>query len=246
MKSFRTVSSRLALCLGLLGLPLGCTGPDYPTCENDDHCRRDGRREWCVQGRCQQCRSNGDCGPERTCLRNRCVAGANACEGDNDCLVNQRCDVNSHTCVARAECDDNRPCPVGRHCDLGRCLEDAAPPTDPVDNRGPQCNLDAPLFAYDDNQLDEFARQSLQRWAECLQRERTSRYVLIGRCDARGGAEYNLALGERRARAVQRYLIGLGVLPDRLAVSSEGAEGAVGTDEDGYRRDRRVDFRVRQ
>ena len=118
--------------------------------------------------------------------------------------------------------------------------------TDPSDNRGSQCTLEAPVFSFDDNALDEGARQSLQRAADCLQRERTTRYVLIGRADNRGEQEYNLALGERRARAVQRYLLSLGVLPDRIAVSTEGDLAATGTDEDGWRRDRRVDFRLRQ
>jgi len=80
---------------------------------------------------------------------------------------------------------------------------------------------------------------------ECIQRERNTRYVLIGRADPRGTTEYNLALGERRARVVQRYMVSLGLLPDRLAVSSEGSEFATGTDDAGWRRDRRVDFRLR-
>ena len=40
-------------------------------------------------------------------------------------------------------------------------------------------------------------------------------------------------------------MMNLGVLPDRLAVSSEGSEGSNGSDEEGMRRDRRVDFRLR-
>jgi peptidoglycan-associated lipoprotein len=232
----------LALALGA-GAP-GCNSdPAYPLCQNDRHCQRNGRRELCVNGRCQQCRANADCGDGMTCLRNRCVEGLNACEGDNDCLANQMCQ--EHRCVARTECDAVRACPAGRHCETGRCVTDPAPDQDPVENRGPQCTLEAPLFDFDDAQLTEAARRTVQRNAECIQRERTSRYVLIGRCDPRGTTEYNLALGERRARIVQRYMISLGILPERLAVSSEGSEGASGGDEDGWRRDRRVDFRLR-
>lgn len=221
-----------------------CHGaPDYPNCENDSHCNRDNHHGWCVQGHCQECRTTPDCPAGDTCLRNRCVEGVNACDMDGDCPAAQRCD--SHRCVSRAECDNNRPCGAGRQCTAGRCVA-AAQDAEPVENRGPVCTLEPPTFAFDDNTLDGNARSLLQRDSECLQRERTSRYVLIGRCDPRGSTEYNLALGERRARAVQRYLLSLGVLADRLAVSSEGSEGAVGSDEAGWQRDRRVDFRLRQ
>lgn len=232
-----------ALAWALAGAA-GCTsGPEYPNCENDQHCQRNGRREFCVQRRCQQCRTTEDCGADQTCLRNRCVAGVNACDGDNDCLVGQVCD--NHRCVARPECDSVRPCGEGRRCEAGHCIAEVAPDTDPNDNRGAQCTFEPPLFEFDDVTLSNEARGTLQRAVECIQRERNSRYVLIGRADPRGTTEYNLALGERRARVVQRYMISLGLLPDRLAVSSEGSEFASGTDEAGWRRDRRVDFRLR-
>lgn len=239
----RLGSLALTLTLALGGLGVACTSPEYPNCENDSHCQRDGRREWCINRRCQQCRTSADCGPERTCLRNRCNDGENACENDGDCANGQVC--RSNRCVAPTECDSARPCATGRRCSPdGRCVADEDP--DPVDNQGPVCRLEPPYFAFDNSELDEAARQTLQRDAECLQRERTSRYVLIGRCDARGTTEYNLALGERRARVVLRYLMSLGVLPDRIVPSSEGSEFATGNDEEGWRRDRRVDFRLRQ
>jgi len=231
------------LALAVVGSTACTSGPDYPRCDNDQHCQRNGRREWCIQQRCQQCRTTADCGADQTCLRNRCVAGVNSCDGDNDCLVNQVCD--NHHCVARPECDSVRPCPDGRRCDAGRCIAEVAEDTDPNDNRGSQCTFEPPQFDFDDVALSEPSRALLQRAVECIQRERNTRYVLIGRADNRGTTEYNLALGERRARVVQRYMISLGLLPDRLAVSSEGSEFSTGTDEAGWRRDRRVDFRLR-
>lgn len=224
-------------------LVTACSAPDYPNCENDDHCRRDNRREWCIRGRCQQCRNTADCRPGQTCLRNRCYDGPSPCENDADCPTDQRCQANR--CVARNECDDARPCGANMQCQGGRCVA-AAPVLDPVENRGTQCALEPVYFNFDDSTLDDGARRALQNNSECIQREQTSRYVLIGRADPRGTTEYNLALGERRARSVQRYLINLGVLPDRLAVSSEGSEAATGSDESSWSRDRRVDFRLRQ
>jgi peptidoglycan-associated lipoprotein len=227
--------------LAVLGVTLaGCPGVEYPNCRGDQDCRQ--RREVCVNGRCQQCRNNADCAAEQTCLRNRCVPGLNACEGDNDCLRSQRCE--NHRCVPRTECDASRACPSGRACVEGRCVVEAEAP-DPEDNRGRLCQFEPIYFGFDRDDLDATARASLARAAQCLERERTTRYVLIGRTDPRGTAEYNLALGERRARTVQRYLTALGVTDSRLAVSSEGMEAAQGTDEATWARDRRVDFRPR-
>lgn len=218
----------------------GCPGVEYPNCRNDRDCTA--RREVCVNARCQQCRNTADCPAEQTCLRNRCVPGLNACEGDNDCLTGQRCENNR--CVARTECDATRQCDGGRSCVEGRCTTATEPP-DPVDNQGRMCTFDPIYFGFDRDELDPTARASLTRAAECLGRERNTRYVLIGRTDPRGTSEYNLALGERRARTAQRYLTALGVAEARLAVSSEGMEGAVGTDETTWARDRRADFRPR-
>jgi peptidoglycan-associated lipoprotein len=239
-RRFADALSALAVVSALSAVFAGCPGVEYPNCRGDQDCRQ--RREVCVNGRCQQCRATADCPAEHTCLRNRCVAGLNACEGDNDCLTTQRCE--NHRCVPRTECDPDRACPSGRACVSGRCVVEQEAP-DPEDNRGRLCQFAPIQFGFDSEELSAEAREALARASECLGREANSRYVLIGRTDPRGSAEYNLTLGERRARAVQRYLTALGVAEARLAVSSEGMEGAVGTDEPSWARDRRVDFRPR-
>jgi peptidoglycan-associated lipoprotein len=222
-----------------IAIAAGC-GVEYPNCQSDNDCRA--RREVCVNARCQQCRTTRDCRAGMTCLRNRCVPGLTACEGDNDCVANQRC--HEHRCVPRTECDATRACPSGRACVEGRCVvADEAP--DPVDNRGRLCQFEPVYFSFDNSQLDEPARRALQSAADCLRREGSSRYVLIGRCDPRGTTEYNLALGERRARTAQAYLVSLGVDQARVIVSSEGSEAASGTNDATWARDRRVDFRPR-
>jgi peptidoglycan-associated lipoprotein len=237
---FQTVLSVLALAA--LTVLTGCPGVQYPNCRGDNDCRA--RGEVCVDGRCQQCRTTADCPAEHTCLRNRCVAGVNACEGDTDCAAGQRCV--DRRCVPATECDESRPCPAGRSCVQGRCTApETAEETEPTDNRGRLCSFEPVYFSFDNSTLDEPARRALQSAAECLRREGSSRYVLIGRADPRGTTEYNLALGERRARTTQRYLMSLGITEGRLGVSSEGSEGATGTDEASWARDRRVDFRPR-
>jgi peptidoglycan-associated lipoprotein len=220
----------------------GC-GVSYPNCHGDDDCHS--HHEVCVNQHCQQCRQNSDCAAHHTCLRNRCVEGDNACDADQDCPANQHCA--DHRCNARPECDDQHACSSGRPCDQGHCAaaQDNGDDDDARDNHGRLCSFAPVYFQFDNSQLDDAARQSLQSAAECLQREQNTRYVLIGRTDPRGTTEYTFALGERRARIAQNYLRSLGVSAERLLVSSGGSEAAAGTDEASWGRDRRVDFRPR-
>ena len=72
--------------------------------------------------------------------------------------------------------------------------------------------------------------------------------VVEGYCDERGTVEYNLALGERRARAAYDYLVILGVAPDRLSIVSFGEENPLesGQSEQAWAKNRRDQFRVFQ
>ena len=65
-----------------------------------------------------------------------------------------------------------------------------------------------------------------------------------GHCDARGSTEYNLALGERRARAVKAYLVSIGVIASHLTIISYGKEKPLvaGTTEAAYAANRRANF----
>ena len=70
------------------------------------------------------------------------------------------------------------------------------------------------------------------------------RVVLAGNTDERGTREYNMALGERRGQAVQRYLVLQGVSPAQLEVVSYGEERpiAMGNDEQAWAQNRRVEM----
>jgi len=91
-----------------------------------------------------------------------------------------------------------------------------------------ELNAEHPLndafFDYDQNALRDDARSALQRDAAWLAQWPQTRVLIEGHCDERGTAEYNLALGDRRAEAVKGYLTSLGVAPDRLQVRSLGKE----------------------
>jgi len=101
-------------------------------------------------------------------------------------------------------------------------------------------------FAYDSANLTEEARQVIERHALWLQSHREVRVTVEGHCDERGTVEYNLALGEQRARAALDYLVSLGVAADRLRTVSYGKERPLdpaGTEE-AWARNRRAHFAV--
>ena len=89
-------------------------------------------------------------------------------------------------------------------------------------------NRDSPfrpaLFALDSSELDDTGRATVTANAEIMKKYPTWLVTVEGHCDERGTAEYNLALGERRAVAVKTYLVALGVAPDRLRTVSYGKE----------------------
>lgn len=96
--------------------------------------------------------------------------------------------------------------------------------------------------------LDRFAvapaeRPKLQNALRWLQENPGKNLVLVGHCDWRGTAEYNLGLGENRATSVKRYLVSLGADASRLETLSKGSTEAKqsGTEAD-WAKDRRVDF----
>jgi peptidoglycan-associated lipoprotein len=100
-------------------------------------------------------------------------------------------------------------------------------------------------FAFDSSTLSSAARDKIQSNAQCIRERDMSQVQLVGHCDPRGTEEYNLALGERRARSVKKYLTSLGVSGDKLGVSSMGEEMADGTGPDTWPDDRRVELKQR-
>jgi peptidoglycan-associated lipoprotein len=80
------------------------------------------------------------------------------------------------------------------------------------------------FFGLDSAELDDAGRSNVAANAEILKRYPSWMVTIEGHCDERGTAEYNLALGERRAVAVRTYLVALGIAPDRLRSVSYGKE----------------------
>ena len=99
-------------------------------------------------------------------------------------------------------------------------------------------------FEFDRSDLSAEARAALVHHANYLKANPSARYRLEGHADERGTREYNLALGERRAQAVERYLQVQGVSSNQLETISYGEEMPVdpGTTEAAYARNRRVEI----
>jgi peptidoglycan-associated lipoprotein len=101
-------------------------------------------------------------------------------------------------------------------------------------------------FDYDSAAVTAEAQGVLQRHAEWIQRHPQVRLSVEGHCDERGTIEYNLSLGEQRARAVYDYLTSLGVPGARLSTVSFGKERPLdsGRGESAWAKNRRVHFAV--
>jgi peptidoglycan-associated lipoprotein len=111
-------------------------------------------------------------------------------------------------------------------------------------------NRNSPLrpvfYGLDSAEVDAEGQRVLQANAEVLRRYAKWQISVEGHCDERGTAEYNLALGERRAVAARNYLVSLGISADRVKTVSYGKEFPFdpGHDEQAWAKNRRSHFVV--
>lgn len=99
-------------------------------------------------------------------------------------------------------------------------------------------------FDYDSSDLSNEDYQTLQAHAQFLMANANSKVALTGHTDERGTREYNMALGERRAKAVESFLITNGVAATQLEAVSYGKEMPInaGHDENAWKENRRVEI----
>ena len=89
---------------------------------------------------------------------------------------------------------------------------------------GKAMGLQTVHFAYDSYTLDADGKTQLKANAQILKDKPSIKIQIEGHCDTHGGIQYNLALGEKRANAVKKFLIDLGVKDERISVISFGKE----------------------
>lgn len=119
--------------------------------------------------------------------------------------------------------------------DMAAVLEDA----------GITIETSAIYFAFDRYDLDDAAKEVLRVKADILMQYPEITVKIEGHCDSRGTEEYNLALGERRAKAAYDYLIMMGVDPAQISMVSYGElyPAMEGNNEEAWSKNRRDEFR---
>lgn len=131
--------------------------------------------------------------------------------------------------------------------------EPAQPPAEPAVEKSPDVRkepvripfiLNRIHFNFDAFDLTFEALNALAQNAKVLQAYPDIDIIIEGHCDERGTIEYNLALGDKRARAARDYLVSLGVSPSRISVISYGKERPIdyGHNETAWARNRRAEF----
>jgi len=102
------------------------------------------------------------------------------------------------------------------------------------------------FFGFDSYVLSDEAKRILNDKAAFLKRYPKVKVTVEGHCDERGTAEYNLALGERRAHSAYQYLVNLGVSAQQMTTISYGEERPLvtGQSEDAWAKNRRDHFAV--
>jgi peptidoglycan-associated lipoprotein len=136
---------------------------------------------------------------------------------------------------AKVEAPAPAPAPPPPKVEAAPVAEKAAPP----DLRGLRIQ-----FAFDDYNLSNKSKENLEKIASWMSKDSAAKVQIEGHtCDI-GTAEYNLALGERRANSAKKYLEGLGVNAARISTISYGEERPMvpNSDEGNRSKNRRDEF----
>jgi peptidoglycan-associated lipoprotein len=113
-----------------------------------------------------------------------------------------------------------------------------------------EINMEAPLkmihFDYDRYFIRDDAKPILEADANWLRKFSSAKILIEGHCDERGTEEYNLALGEKRAKSTYDYLSSLGISPDRIKIISYGKSQPLdsGHNEIAWQENRRAQFLI--
>lgn len=111
---------------------------------------------------------------------------------------------------------------------------------------GKAMGLQTIRFGFDGYLLDDEAKSILKGNAQILKDKPSLKIQVEGHCDSRGGIQYNIALGEKRANAVKKFMADQGVAADRISTISMGKEKPVdpGSTEEAHAKNRRANFVV--
>lgn len=174
-----------------------------------------------------------------------CKAGScSGCTEDFDCqpgvcnMGTGRCDAPGGDSGGGGQCQTDDECAMDEICDMGMCVFSGGY----QEGGNDPCNLGAVYFDYDSPKLSPEVQAQLTTLAECVKSSGGNLVILEAHADQRGTEEYNIMLTDRRGQVVRDFLTNLGVDASRLQVISKGDLEAMGGDEAGMSKDRRVQF----
>ncbi len=161
-------------------------------------------------------------------------------------------------CPKRPEVMQAAPAPAGPSGAMAPAPAPMPPPPAPAETQAapppppPAVSVPVPaplkdaFFDFDKSAIREDQKAALDEDMSWLKANGGVKITVEGHCDERGTAEYNLALGERRAKAVKDYLVASGISADRIATISYGKERpfVLGHDETAWKWNRRGHFTV--
>ena len=133
-------------------------------------------------------------------------------------------------------CARDVDCGAGQICIDGRCAD--------ISSNLAACTSVRVHFAFNSSDIDSADRDGLERAARCMKADSALHIAVAGNADERGTEEYNMALGDRRARAVSDYLRSLGASDAQMQTVSYGKEKPLCSehDESCWSQNRRADL----
>ena len=111
---------------------------------------------------------------------------------------------------------------------------------------GKAMGLQTVNFGYDAYLLSDQAKSILKGNTQILKDKPSAKIQIEGHCDQRGGIQYNIALGEKRANAVKKFMVDQGIKADRISTISMGKEKPIdpGMTDEAHAKNRRGNFVV--
>jgi hypothetical protein len=215
-------------------------------CKVDSNCPAN---EVCKQGKCTKTVKKTSC-PDVPCKDGKvCINGVcGPCSKNDQCKKGNYCKDGKCKPTGN-QCSPDKDCPIGEKCLNGYCVKDSGPvPICSGDSCKSPCDLKTVWFNYKQSQLGKTSRENLKLNIKCIKKALGKGFKqvhLIGLCDPRGPSVFNDDLSSMRIKAVmdEMILIDPSVV-NKINITTEplGETCAMGTNEESWKKDRKVEF----